>query len=222
MHFKFYLTSLLLSFSLIVTGQVIINEYSAANFSGTQDNFGDFEDWVELYNVGNASIDLSGYHLSDNINNPDKWVFPNGLSINGGDHMLIYCSDLDQVIGNSIHAGFKLTQTKQEYIVLSDPNQNLVDAIQIIEPNQTNHSTGRMTDGDSNWGIFDNPTPGSANTNAFTKYAETPVFSENAGFFDGAITVTITPIAGADIHYTLDGSEPVSYTHLTLPTILLV
>ena len=208
MHFKFYLTSFLLSFTLIAAGQVVINEYSAANFSDHFDNFGEYEDWVELYNVGAVTIDLSGYHLSDNINNTDKWVFPDGVMINAGDHLMIYCSDLDQLAGTNVHAGFKLTQTKQEYIVLSDPNQNLVDAIQITEPNQVNHSTGRVTDGDPSWAVFNDPTPGNANTNAFVKYEDGPVLSEEAGFYSGSVTVAMTANPGVDIRYTLDGSEP--------------
>ncbi|MEO1258181.1 MAG: CotH kinase family protein [Bacteroidota bacterium] len=218
---KFYLTSLLISISLILPAQVIINEYSAANMDDHLDNYLENEDWVELYNVGGQTIDLSGYFLSDNINNPDKWEFPAGISIGPGEHLLIYCSDRDEVNGSFIHAGFKLTQTKQEYVILSDQNQNLVDALQITSPNQMNHSTGRTIDGGPEWGIFTDPTPGDPNANSFVRYEEKPVFSSEAGFYDGSITIQISAAQGAEIRYTLDGSEPTSFSPLYTNPIMV-
>ena len=37
-----------------------------------------FEDAVELQNISAASIDLSGWFLSDNRNNPRRFRIPNG------------------------------------------------------------------------------------------------------------------------------------------------
>lgn len=195
-------------------GQVIINEYSAANMDGLTDNYGEHEDWVELYNLGAAMVDLSGYFLSDNPNNPDKWEFPAGLAIGPSEYLIIYCSDRDEVNGSFIHAGFKLTQTKQEYIVLSDPQQDLVDMVQIINPNQVNHSTGRVTDGDSQWGVFLNPTPGAPNFNAYQYYAPKPVFSPAPGFYSGPVSVSIEVPAGTEVRYTTNGAEPTATSTL--------
>ena len=48
----------------------------AANESTITDEAGDYEDWVELYyNIPNE-INLDGYFLTDNLNNPSKWIFP--------------------------------------------------------------------------------------------------------------------------------------------------
>jgi hypothetical protein len=44
------LLTLFLMSTTIVFGQVVINEYSAANFDGFTDNYGDSEDWFEIYN----------------------------------------------------------------------------------------------------------------------------------------------------------------------------
>ena len=71
---KILIASVILSLgthSLIA--QVVINEYSAANFSTTMDNYGDTPDWIELYNAGGAAVNLSNYFLSDKITNPLKW-----------------------------------------------------------------------------------------------------------------------------------------------------
>ena len=59
-----------------VVGQVIINEYSASNLSGYLDNNDKAEDWIELYNSGLTDIEIGGYYLSDDADNPMKWVIP--------------------------------------------------------------------------------------------------------------------------------------------------
>lgn len=205
LYFSFFISFLLANWAF---SQVIINEYSAANMDGLTDNYDDQEDWVELYNAGTADVDLAGYFLSDNIDNPDKWEFPAGIFISPGEHLIIYCSDRDEVIGNFIHAGFKLTQTRQEYIVLTDPSLTLVDAYQMVNPNQANHSTGRVQDGDPSWGIFTNPTPGAPNFNAYNAYEIRPEFDVAPGFYDGSVNLSLSAPTGVEIRYTLDGSEP--------------
>ena len=50
--------------------QVLINEYSAANFDSYLDNYNEYEDWIELYNSSSNSVDLNGWYLSDRASNP--------------------------------------------------------------------------------------------------------------------------------------------------------
>lgn len=208
MNLRISILAIVLFFALTLPAQVIINEYSAANMDGISDNYGEREDWVELYNAGTATVSMAGYYLSDNPNNPDKWEFPVGITIEPGEHLLVFCSDRDEYSMGFIHAGFKITQTKHEYIVLSDPQQNTLDLVQITQPNQVNHSTGRVTDASLNWGIFTNPTPGGPNANAKAGYASMPSASQSAGFYPGAISVNLTVPEGTIVRYTTNGSEP--------------
>ena len=53
-----YLLMFIISFS---KAQVLINEYSAANFESYLDNYNEYEDWIELYNSSNNSVDLNGW-----------------------------------------------------------------------------------------------------------------------------------------------------------------
>jgi len=46
---------------------------------------------------------------------------------------------------------------------------------------------------------------------AVTANAPTPVFSPTAGGFVGTVTVTISSEAGAEIYYTIDGSDPMAF-----------
>jgi len=63
---------ILLFLSFKASSQVIINEYSCSNMTGVTDAYGNREDWVELYNMGAAPVDLTGYYLSDKSTNLQK------------------------------------------------------------------------------------------------------------------------------------------------------
>jgi hypothetical protein len=76
-HFSFgifFSLSMLLLSGPALQAQVVINEFSCANQNTILDNFNEYEDWIELYNVGATAVDLTGYYLSDNKNNPTKWL----------------------------------------------------------------------------------------------------------------------------------------------------
>ncbi|HND16921.1 MAG TPA: hypothetical protein PLQ17_08530, partial [Saprospiraceae bacterium] len=60
LFYKIFQTSYCLLFFVFITGlqytkaQVIINEFSAANYDNYLCSNNDYEDWVELYNMGAA------------------------------------------------------------------------------------------------------------------------------------------------------------------------
>jgi gliding motility-associated-like protein len=200
-----FITFNYISFNL--KAQVLINEYSCSNINTIADSFGEYEDWIELYNAGSSAVNLQGYYLSDNQNKPDKWVFPN-VSINPGGRLMIFCSGRNTTVGSVVHTNFKLTQTKPERIIFSSPTLQELENILLV-PTQKNHSRGRTTDGANTWSLFTTPTPGAANANAKQNYATKPILSVQAGFYSSAQTVSISsPDANVTIRYTLDGSEP--------------
>ncbi len=53
-------------------GVVFINEVMPSNTAACPDPFGEYDDWVELYNSSNDDIDLTGYKLSDDPTLPGK------------------------------------------------------------------------------------------------------------------------------------------------------
>ncbi|PJB16604.1 MAG: hypothetical protein CO118_00200 [Flavobacteriales bacterium CG_4_9_14_3_um_filter_32_8] len=208
---KFSILILGLLFIQNANSQIVINEYSCANATsgGDPDFFGQMEDWIELYNTTGVSINLNGYHLSDKATNPTKFQIPGSISIPANGYMMVYCSGRAQIAGGSqIHTNFKLTQTKFEKIVLSDPSGIIIDSLTIV-PNQVLHSRGRTTNGAATWSLFTNSTPNASNTGAMLEYASKPIFNVPAGFYPGAQSVSIsTPDPNITIHYTLDGSDP--------------
>lgn len=197
-------------FILPLNAQVVINEICAANFAGggNVDNYGEYEDWIELYNTGATAVDISGYFLSDDEAEPMKWEIPGGVSIPGGNYLVIYASDRDEMAGGNLHTSFKITQAKQEGAVLSDPSGSILDSYLLNIPNQRNHSRGRVTDGANEWGVFLTPTPGAANANAQEEYT-TVTIDTDGGAFSGSVAVSISSEdPNAVIHYTLNGFEP--------------
>ena len=99
--------ALLLSTSMIYS-QVVINEYSASNLSTYTDNYSMEEDWIELYNSGDVDIDLGGYYLSDDLDEPTKWMIPYGTIIIANGFRTFWCSGRDESFLNCFHTNFKL------------------------------------------------------------------------------------------------------------------
>lgn len=209
--------SLLLALILLSTGiksQVIINEYSCSNVNGPLDAFGDREDWVELYNPTATAVNLTGFFLSDKPTNLDKWEIPSGTIPPNG-YMLVFCSGRNTVSGMELHPSFRLTQTDNEWIILSNSGSDVVDSLHIVHLTKQNHSVGRSVNAAADWKLFLTPTPGAANTGAINFYTPTPVFNLAHGFYSAAQNVTITcPDGSATIRYTLDGTVPTATSTL--------
>lgn len=206
---KILIASVILSIGMhSLIAQVVINEYSAANFSTTMDNYGDTPDWIELYNAGGAAVNLSNYFLSDKITNPLKWQLPN-ININPGQRIIFWASNRNTVVGTNYHTNFKITQSEgTDVISLADNMANILDLVN-VDPCQRNHSYGRTSDGAATWGVFSTPTAGGANAGSFTNYATTPTMSMAPGNYGGPIAVALSsPDPGITIRYTTNGSEP--------------
>ncbi len=104
---------------------LVINEYQASNESTAQDQWGGFEDWVELYNNSNQPIDLSGYFLSDKIGDPTQFQFPDTV-LAGNAYLIIWC---DQgLMEPGLHTFFKLGSGGDD-ILLSNADTLTVDYI---------------------------------------------------------------------------------------------
>ncbi|MBT5699277.1 MAG: hypothetical protein HOJ12_04710, partial [Flavobacteriales bacterium] len=193
-----------------VNAQLLINEYSAANYDSYQDDYFEYEDWVEIYNNTPTPIDINGYFITDKVSNPTKWQVPSSFIIPANDVGIIFCSGRDEIsVGGVAHTNFKITQTKgNEVLMISDASQVLLDSIS-VRSNLKSHSMGRETNGSSTWSVFDNATPATANLGSFQQYSSTPVFSIPSGYYTGSAQVIITsPNPLATIYYTTDGSEP--------------
>jgi len=195
--------------------QVIINEYSCSNLTTYFDNFGETEDWIEIYNTTGAPVNLTGYCLSDKANNPGKWKFGN-VTIAANGFIRVWASDKNINAGTNLHTNFTLKQCKNDKIILSNPALIILDSLTTVRT-QVGHSRGRTTNGGTSWSLFINPTPNASNNTAtpYLGYANTPSLSLAPGFYSGTQLVSITsPDAGVSIRYTLNGSTPTATSSL--------
>ena len=211
---KYFLFFALFSSLFNLSAQLKINEYSCSNIAGPTDAYGQQEDWVELYNTTATNINLTGWYLSDKASNPTKWQIPSG-TINANGFKMVYCSGRNTVNGQELHPNFKLTQTDNEWILISNTLGTIVDSIKIVRLTKSNHSVGRSTNGAIDWKLFTTPTPNANNTGAVNFYTPTPVMSLASGFYPAAQSVTLTcSDPAATIRYTTDGSVPVNTSTL--------
>ena len=207
-----YLTCILaVLLTATLSAQVRINEYSAANWKQFTDNYGKAEDWVELYNAGATAVNISGWGLTDDDDDLQKWQFPAGTTIPAGGYVVVWCSKRNESSGGHFHTNYSLTQTKNnDKLVLSQPNGVIVDARGLVTT-QVHQSHCRATDGASGWNICTAPTPGATNNGSaqFLRFAARPSMDLTAGFYTGTQTVSMaTNEVGGEIRYTLDGAEP--------------
>lgn len=109
---------------------VVINELMASNTKGLADPQGENDDWIELHNVSNDTVDLSGMYLSDNQNNPRKWQFPDDTQIASGGYLIVW-ADEDGNAESGLHANFKLSRNG-ETVMLVDTDQRGNQVLDVI------------------------------------------------------------------------------------------
>lgn len=199
------LLSLLVSLYSIVNGQVLINEICATNGDVRIDtDFGNFSSWIELYNAGNTTQNISGYALSNDPALPYKWTIPSSTTIPAKGHILIWCDEK----WTSLHAGFYL-DARGGALVLTTTTGIAID--QVTYPQQyTNVSFGRVTNGASDWKFSASPSPMQANAhNATGDPLATPELSKASGRYIGSFSLSMShPMDGVEIRYTTNGTEP--------------
>lgn len=129
--------------SLGVANNVVINEIMAANQTTVTDQNGQYDDWAEFYNNTTASLNLSGWHLTDNPLLLDKWTFPNGTFIDAGSYLITWVDDDELQAG--LHASFNLAATGEQ-LLLVNPNLEIVDQV-VFGSQVADVSLGRCPNG---------------------------------------------------------------------------
>ena len=141
---------------------VTVNEFLAANEAVNQDEAGEYDDWLELYNGSAVAATLDGMYLTDDLSQPKKWQFPPGTTIPAGGHLLVWC-DSDAAQG-PLHANFKLDRDGEEIgLFADDAHGNVMLDMIVFGFQQEDVSYGRQPDGADAWEFLDPPTPGASN-----------------------------------------------------------
>lgn len=124
-------------------GDVVINELTASNTTGIQNEQGKFRDWIELYNTTDKPLSLSHLYLATKANNLMRWAFPPDAFVAPQEYLLVWADNLDASLVEH-HTNFALSKSG-ESLYLSD---GLEVYDEIIFGEQTdNHSFSRCPDG---------------------------------------------------------------------------
>lgn len=193
-------------------GNLIINEFTAINSADYLDADGDNEPWIELYNPGPSSVNLTGWSLTDNLATPGKWIFPN-RNLASGAYLVVFASGKNRRPGSgTLHTNFKLG-TNGGTLALVKPDRPVAYASNFTNypAQRAGYSYGR-SGGQNRY--FSPPTPGAVNsTTVLSSEAAPPTFGTSRGFFSAPFSLTLsTTTSGATIRYTTDGSEPTAST----------
>ena len=149
-------------------GDLVINELQADNESTLADEAGSFDDWIELYNRGTAPVDLGGYYLSDDEQNPWAHTLPE-ITLEPGAHLLVWADNAP--VEGPDHAPFRLNR-RGDTIFLAT-REAIVDEI-AFEEQPADRSFGRTRDGADEWRGCYEPTPGGSNR--CTGFDSAPVY----------------------------------------------
>ncbi len=194
-------------------GEIQITEFAASNATGITDNDDDTPDWIELYNPGDQAVNLLGWSMTPDADQPERWVMPS-KSIGPGEYLIIFASgkDTNSIFGK-LHTNFTLDLDGGHLSLHSPESPREVVAVFEDYPEQrVDFSYGMNSAGDLVY--FSQPTPDKENVgNGLTELTSQPTVSVGRGFFVEPFEVIVSSSdPGATIRYSLDGSEPTTFS----------
>jgi len=149
---------------------VFINEWMADNINSLTDPADlNNEDWFELYNAGDAEVDLSGYYLTDSTANPFQFRIPDGWVIPAQGFLVVWADNepgQNVAGGTNLHVNFALS-SRGESISLYTPEGVLVDRVS-FGSQLADISEGRYPNGGALIGRLMEPTPGAPNASVIS------------------------------------------------------
>ncbi|RYD36397.1 MAG: hypothetical protein EOP86_06075 [Verrucomicrobiaceae bacterium] len=192
----------------VLDSKIRINEVLAVSTPATRplDQSRRAQDWIELRNELDQPVNLAGWHLSDDPQEPAKWTFP-AVTIPPQGYLLVFASGLGTTPASGPpHTNFKLSQDGAQ-VLLSRPDGVTVSDVLLprMYPNVAWGETG--TDAGRSWLL--SPTPEAANAEAAAAGTNEVRFSVPHGFKTAAFPLTLSAtLPDSEIRYTLDGTVP--------------
>lgn len=202
---------LLLALALAARAELVINEIMQSNIDCVMDELNDYPDsWVEVYNNGDAEVNLQNYKISPTRNHTDGYRLKD-QAVAPHSFALIYCDKE----ATQQHTNFRLESGNNASVFLFN-NHTPIDSITGLQKQPSpNIAYGRQTDGGSTWGYQAVSTPGAANCGTvYQQCLPDPVFSVTGRVFtqQGSVSLGIIAPQGAPagtvVRYTTDGTEP--------------
>lgn len=212
--YKLLLTAIAaLSFTDIKAGSssesaLVINEIMPANIDMFLDPSYNYGNWIEIYNPGNADVDISGWYLSnDTLNNRQCPLGSSSRIVKAGGFLTLWMDHYDDYCQQQIEFfDFKYDNCT---VILSDRNGNTISRVD-YKTIPARISYARKTDGALEWGLTGTPTPGKSNNGSefAANQIPAPVVSVDSKLFTQQFYFNVTIPDGATLYYTKDGSTP--------------
>ncbi len=124
-----------------------INELLLVNTSDFQDDFGQHNPWIELFNTSYGTVDIGGCFLTNDPNNLRKYPIPKGdvlTKIKPRQHTLFWADN--QPFRGTFHVNFNIKEG-DEILFISSDGRTIIDRITIPAGIEDNKTYGRKDDG---------------------------------------------------------------------------
>ena len=201
---------------------LMINEWMASNTSGTIRDPADMatDDWFEIYNGESFTVDLSGFYLTFDTNNPTFYQIPtNGqYRIGPGGFLLVWADEQpgqNSATRPHLHANFKLDASGGSIALFAPDGLTLIDSITYGQ--QTSDvSQGRFTDGAST--IYAMAKATTNGVNRIPGYNTRPVFRTLANQFVIPNTTRTFDIRAIDPEV-LQQAQVLTYSIVSAPAV---
>lgn len=135
--------------------QVVMNEIFSRGSTGNLD-------WIELYNAGSSTVDISTYKIYDSGGQggtKPKKPFPSGATIPAKGYYVIV-TDTAHTVGDL--SGFGLSNSGEKVWLEDSTTGSIVDSTTYGATATTSQSIGRTPDGGA-WGLLNTITRGATN-----------------------------------------------------------
>lgn len=109
-----------------INKSIVINELMPKNTQFGKDTAGEYDDWIELYNLSNEKIDISGYYLTDSKNNLTKWKFPENTILNKNGYLIVWADG--DTLQAGLHTNYKLSALGETVLLLT-PEMNVIEDV---------------------------------------------------------------------------------------------
>lgn len=145
----------------LANGPLKINEFMASNSASISDQYGEFDDWVEIYNPTNSRVWLGSLFLSDKMGSPGKYKFPFEYLESKAYYLVWLDGQPEQ---GEDHAPFRMNSAGEKLRLSNRPAEgfSIIDSV-TFGLQETDVARGRSEDGGMNWIAFNQPTPGFSN-----------------------------------------------------------
>lgn len=165
----------------VIIPTLVINEISAANTQFGNDENGEFDDWIELFNQEDYDVNIASYYITNDANNPQKFRFPTAfgpLTIPAQGYKLIWCDNF--TAQGPLHTNFTLANNGGFIRLTFSNGSTLLDSTGY--PEMTSLQTyARIPNGSGPFKLVLSPSPAKTNidTIPFDVSIQNPIIADS-------------------------------------------